>query len=161
LEKLKICMLGNRRSLTSRIPGLPISFSHKSVLTARLLLALLSIISSLALAFILLENTRSTAHADPALVEASVPVFNSSFPAYSWGLAFDKSGHIWVAEPQCDINGTKAPICSNTIQSGILEYTRQAFRISAILCSLMSHQVTRAHFSWHLIVVEISGLLNR
>src|SRR6266705_1080206 len=117
-------MLGNRRGIPLRIPR-PLSFSnHKPGTTARILLALLTLITSVALAWVLLVNAHSAAHADPTLQEAYVPAINLSYAVTDpWGLALDTSGHVWVAEPQCDVNGNTAPVCSHTIQSGILEYS--------------------------------------
>jgi len=96
--------------------------------TTRILLALLFLLSSVALAWALLENAHSAAHADPTLLETYVPAINSSYSAIDpWGLAFDTSGHVWVAEPQCDVNVSAVPICSHTITSGMLEYSKQGF----------------------------------
>ena len=39
-----------------------------------------------------------------------------------WGLAFDKAGHVWVAEPGCD----SEPTCLTTFPSYIGEYTRSS-----------------------------------
>jgi hypothetical protein len=121
-------MSGNRRGSPLRKLR-PLASSHpKAGTTARILLALLSIISSVALAWVLLENAHSAAHADPTLLETYVPAINSSFTAIDpWGLAFDTSGHVWVAEPQCDVNVSAVPICTHTITSGMLEYSKQGF----------------------------------
>ncbi len=95
--------------------------------TARILLALFSILTSVAFGWGLLTNVHSAAHADPTLFETYVPAIDQSFGAEPWGLAFDNAGHILVAEPQCDVNISVVPICNQTIQSGILEYPRQGF----------------------------------
>lgn len=96
--------------------------------TTRILLALLFLLSSFALSWVLLENAHSAVHADPTLLETYVPAINSSYSAIDpWGLAFDTSGHVWVAEPQCDVNISAVPICSHTITSGMLVYSKQGF----------------------------------
>ncbi len=121
-------MSGNRRGLLSGKLRLLASSQPKARTTARILLALLFFISSVGLAWVLLENAHSAAHADPTLRETYVPAINPSFTAIDpWGLAFDTSGHVWVAEPQCDVNVSAVPICSHTITSGMLEYSKQGF----------------------------------
>ncbi len=63
-------------------------------MAARLLLALLSILSSVVLAWVMLEIAHSAAHADPTLQETYVPAFDQTYEAIPWGLAFDTSGHV-------------------------------------------------------------------
>jgi streptogramin lyase len=110
-----------------QIPRLLFSSGDKRATTGRILLALFSIITSVALAWGLLAMAHSAAHADPTLLETHVPAINQSFGSEPWDLAFDNVGHVWVAEPQCDINISATPICSHTTQSGIAEYSRQGF----------------------------------
>ncbi|HVB72006.1 MAG TPA: hypothetical protein VNE38_00475, partial [Ktedonobacteraceae bacterium] len=97
----------------------------------RIVFVCCSLLASLAFAFVLFFNARSTAHADPPLLQTFVPALNSSYGADPWGITFDKNGHVWVAEPQCDINVLKVPLCSNTVQNGILggivEYSASGF----------------------------------
>ncbi|HEX9134856.1 MAG TPA: hypothetical protein VF844_21430, partial [Ktedonobacteraceae bacterium] len=97
-------MSGNRRGSPLQKLRPLASSQPKARTTAHILLALLFVISSVALAWVLLENAHSAAHADPTLLETYVPAINSSYTAIDpWGLAFDTSGHVWVAEPQCDV----------------------------------------------------------
>jgi len=120
-------MYGKRSKSSLRVPGPLFLAGSKCVTTARIFLALLSVISSFVLAWVVLVHARSIAHADPGLYEATVPAANPSFGADPWGLTLDNSGHIWVAVPQCDVNVSAVPICSHTIQGSIVEYNRQGF----------------------------------
>jgi streptogramin lyase len=86
-----------------------------------------SLIASVALALGLILHVHSAAHADPTLISTQVPAINQSFGSDPWDIKFDKSGHVWVAEPQCDVNVNAFPICSHTVQSGIIEYSAAGF----------------------------------
>ena len=69
----------------------------------RALLASLFTLSGIAFIGTLLNSAHPTAHASPSTMrETALP---ASLP---WGLAFDKSNNVWVAEPGCD----PAPACS-------------------------------------------------
>src|SRR5713101_735678 len=96
-------------------------------LCIRLIFVSCSLLASFALALGLLIHVHSAAHADPTLVQTQVPAINQSFGADPWDIKFDTSGHLWVAEPQCDINVNAFPICSHTVQSGIIEYSASGF----------------------------------
>ena len=52
-------------------------------------------------------------------------VIETPTQATPWGIAFDKSGHIWVAEPGCD----PKPICQSAFPSYIGEYTTSDFTL--------------------------------
>src|SRR5690242_17406116 len=78
-------------------------------LVLRIALVGCSLLASIALAFVLLVHVHSAAHADPTLVQTQVPAINQSFGSDPWDIKFDKSGHVWVAEPQCDINVNAFP----------------------------------------------------
>src|SRR5579864_6814672 len=92
------------------------SIAPKSSFSLFLRIALVgcSLLASAALAFVLLVHVHSAAHADPTLIQAQVPPINQSYGSDPWDIKFDKSGHVWVAEPQCDINVNAFPICSHT-----------------------------------------------
>lgn len=65
--------------------------------TARIVLALLSIIASIGLVWTALSGTHTAARAStPSIRETSTP---SAIP---WGIAFDSNSNAWVAEPGCD-----------------------------------------------------------
>src|SRR5579872_1795987 len=68
-----------------------------------------SLVASVTLAFVLLVHVHSAAHADPTLVQTQVPPINQSFGSDPWDIKFDNSGHVWVAEPQCDVNVNAFP----------------------------------------------------
>ena len=84
-----------------------------------------SLIASGALAFVLLVH--SAAHADPTLIQTQVPPINQSFGSDPWDIKFDKSGHVFVAEPQCDVNVNAYPVCLQPHQSAIIEYSVSGF----------------------------------
>jgi len=90
-----------------------------------------SLIASVALALGLILHVHSAAHADPTLIQRQVPAINSQYGSDPWDIKFDKSGHVWVAEPQCDVNINAFPICSHTVQSGIIEYSVSGFSSGA------------------------------
>src|SRR5947209_4759829 len=71
--------------------------------------ALLVTLSSIALTWTFL-NSYQSAHASS--------VIETPTQATPWGIAFDKSGHVWVAEPGCD----PAPTCANAFLAIIGEY---------------------------------------
>src|SRR5437763_687952 len=71
--------------------------------------ALLVTLSSMAMTWFFL-NSYKAAHASSVI---EVPT--QTIP---WGIAFDKSGHVWVAEPGCDA----APACSSAFPATIGEY---------------------------------------
>src|ERR1700719_2705820 len=81
-----------------------------------------SLVASVALAFVLMLHAHSAAHADPTLISTLVPSINSQYGADPWDIKFDKSGHVWVAEPQCDVNVNTFPVCSHPVPTGIIEY---------------------------------------
>ncbi|HKV57208.1 MAG TPA: hypothetical protein VJO32_02970 [Ktedonobacteraceae bacterium] len=89
-----------------------------------------SLIASIALAVGLLVHAHSAAYADPPLIQTTVPAINSLFGADPWDVKIN-NGHVWVAEPQCDVNVAGGyPICShptNIVVGGILEYSVSGF----------------------------------
>ena len=104
-------------------------FSIKSTYAKalRIVFVCCSFVASVAFAFAVLIHAHSAAHADPTLIQARVPQFNSSFNQDPWGIAVDTGGNVWVAEPQCDPNVSAVPICGHAVQSGILEYSSSGF----------------------------------
>ena len=76
---------------------------------ARTAIAMLVTLSSIVMAWIFL-NSYTSAHASSVI---EVPT--QTLP---WGIAFDKSSHVWVAEPGCD----PAPACSTAFPATIGEY---------------------------------------
>jgi streptogramin lyase len=90
-----------------------------------------SLVASAALAFVLTIHAHSAAHADPTLIQRQVPAINQSYGSDPWDIKFDKSGHVFVAEPQCDVNVNAFPVCSMSHQSGIIEYSVSGFSSGA------------------------------
>src|SRR5450759_3584429 len=90
-----------------------------------------SLVASAALAFVLTIHAHSAAHADPTLIQRQVPAINQSYGSDPWYIKFDKSGHFFVAEPQCDVNVNAFPVCSMSHQSGIIEYSVSGFSSGA------------------------------
>ncbi|HEU0002531.1 MAG TPA: hypothetical protein VFQ36_16615 [Ktedonobacteraceae bacterium] len=95
-------------------------------ISLRLVLVGCSLVASMALAVGLLVHAHSAAYADPALIQTTVPAFNPAFGADPWDIKIN-NGHVWVAEPQCDVNVTAFPVCGIAHQSGILEYSASGF----------------------------------
>ena len=120
-------MLRNRSSYS--LKPLRQVFSTKLTYTKalRLVLVCSSLVARVALAFNVLFHARSAAHADPTLLQARVPSFNSSFNQDPWGITFDAGGNVWVAEPQCDPNVGVVPICMHNNLGGLLEYSPSGF----------------------------------
>src|SRR5437868_3585734 len=101
-----------------RMPGLP---AARRGLIVRMLLALLTTLVSVTFALVVLIGVHTNVHAATTIYEAGVP---ASDP---WGLAFDNSGNILVAVPQCD----PTPVCNTVVTGSIVEYTRQGFSNSS------------------------------
>src|SRR5260370_1968955 len=76
----------------------------------RLSLALLVTLGSIALAWMILGLTSARA----------AGVIETPTQATPWAVAFDKSSHVWVAEPGCDAE----PNCTSTFPSYIGQYNR-------------------------------------
>src|SRR5579875_442397 len=87
-------------------------------LMVRISLVLFSILASFLLARAVSDNR--PARAQPT---AQVSIRETSARQDPWGIAFDKSGHVWLAEPGCD----PTPICSSAIQGVITEYSDPSF----------------------------------
>ncbi len=109
-----------------------VALKSSFALILRIALVGCSLIASATLAFVLLVHVHSDAHADPTLVQAQVPAINSSYGVDPWDIKFDNSGHVFVAEPQCDPDVNKFPVCTPPpnqigIQSGIIEYSTASF----------------------------------
>src|SRR6266568_3454569 len=82
-------------------------------------LAVVSLIVSGVLGWVMLVGAHSAAHASaPTIRETALP---STVP---WGVAFDNTGNVWVAEPGCDM----APVCGPQVGS-IAQYNRQGFTL--------------------------------
>lgn len=85
---------------------------------SRIVLAFFSVFASLLLAWTVLGHTLFPAHATSS---ASIrEIFAHTDP---WGVAFDKSSHVWLAQPECD----PSPLCSSPVQGVISEYSDPAF----------------------------------
>lgn len=80
---------------------------------------MLAMLTSVALAFMLVANTRHTAHAAQALQEIGAPGVEP------WGMGFDNNGNEWVAEPACDPN----PICASVNTGSIAQVNRGSFSV--------------------------------
>jgi len=61
----------------------------------------------------------------PRLLETRVPGYEP------WGLARDHTGHIWVAEPECDPSIYSQPVCPSLQQGNLLVYTAASFHPGA------------------------------
>src|SRR5258708_13583005 len=140
----------NYRGSPLRVPISFFSSVTKPGTPDRILLSILTLMTGGAIAWALLVNAHSAAHANPSLVAATVPL------AEPWGLTFDSSGNIWVASPQCDPNVTSVPICT-TIQGGIVEYSRQSFKGGA--SPLQSFTVPSVYSSPFFLAFDKSGNL--
>ena len=82
-------------------------------------LAVVSLIVSGVLGWMVLVGAHSAAHASaPTIRETALP------SATPWGVAFDSTGNVWVAEPGCDM----APVCGPQVGS-IAQYNRQGFTL--------------------------------
>ena len=117
----------NRSSYAFRPLRQVFSTSSTYAKALRIVFVCCSLVASVAFAFSVLVHAHSAAHADPTLIQARVPQFNSSFNQNPWGIAVDGGGHVWAAEPQCDPNVGNVPICTNAIPTGILEYSSSGF----------------------------------
>ena len=96
----------------------------------RIAIAILSTVISLVLVWTVLIGPHLAVHAaPPSLRETSVP---SPLP---WGIGFDTSGNVWVAETGCDPN----PLCTPT-PGAIAQFSQQNF-------SLIQNYVEPGNFS--------------
>src|ERR1700730_8493069 len=84
--------------------------TRKTGIRTRATITLVSLIVSIALSMTLLGTFAAFA----------AGVKETPTKANPWGLAFDNTGHVWVAEPGCDAE----PNCLTTFQSYIGEYNR-------------------------------------
>lgn len=92
-------------------------FKRRISLTIRIALVVVAMLTSAAVAWMVIGGPHKAAHADaPTIRETSLP---SSDP---WGVGFDNAGNVWIAEPGCD----PQPSCGPQIGS-IAEYSRQTF----------------------------------
>src|SRR5436305_38949 len=107
----------SNHSFTSLRQVFSVTSTYSKVL--RIVFVCFSLIASVALAFTVLFHVHSAAHAAPTLIQARVPQINSSDSQDPWGIAFDSSGNVWVAEPQCDPKVSTPAICTSTVTSGI------------------------------------------
>ena len=86
----------------------------------RIVLALISTLTSLVLVWIVFVGPHLAAHAAPPTIrETAVP---SPLP---WGLGFDTIGNLWVAETGCDPN----PLCATVTQGAIAQFSQQNFSL--------------------------------
>src|SRR5216683_157526 len=97
-------MKGQNFSVASRSSKLNVG------MIVRLSLALLVTLGSIALAWMILGLTSARA----------AGVIETPTQATPWAVAFDKSSHVWVAEPGCDAE----PNCTTTFPSYIGQYNR-------------------------------------
>src|SRR5438067_13153739 len=82
-------------------------------------LAVVSLIVSGVLGWMVLVGAHSAAHASaPTIRETALP------SATPWGEAFDNTGNVWVAEPECDM----APLCGPRVGS-IAQYNLQGLNL--------------------------------
>lgn len=94
-------------------------FKRRISLTIRIALVVIAMLTSAAVAWMIIGGPHQTAHADePTIRETSLP------PSDPWGVGFDNAGNIWIAEPGCD----PRPTCAPQIGS-IAEYSRQTFTL--------------------------------
>ena len=84
--------------------------SRKTSIKTRTTITLVSLIGSIALSMTLLGTFAAFA----------AGVKETPTKANPWGLVFDNTGHVWVAEPGCDAE----PNCLTTFRSYIGEYNR-------------------------------------
>src|SRR2546422_8004049 len=82
----------------------------------RITLVSFSTVASILLAWFMLGGSQHHAQAasPPTIQEIYTP---SSNP---WGLAFDNSGNVWLAEPECD----PTPVCGSVQTGSIAQYSR-------------------------------------
>ncbi len=94
--------------------------SHwKAGVMIRIMLAFLSAVTSFMLVWIVFVSPHLAAHAAPSAIrETAVP---SPLP---WGIGFDTSGNVWVAETGCDPD----PLCSPT-PGAIAQFSQQNFSL--------------------------------
>ncbi len=95
----------------------------------RVILSLLFVLASILIVWGILSIYPS-AHAAPAIRETAVP------GADPWGITFDNSGNVWIAEPGCD----SPPTCAPQVPSAIVQYNHQSF-------TLIQNFTTPANFS--------------
>lgn len=87
----------------------------------RIGLALFCTLTSGALAYAVLVDIHSAAHASPTLSEINLSGVDP------WGVGFDNNGNVWVAQPGCDPN----PVCSTTVRGSIAQVSRTNFTVTA------------------------------
>lgn len=73
-------------------------------------------ISSVGFTFTLLTTSAITAFAKPVLTKPTLTEYPTT--EQPWGVSLDGSGHIWVAEPNCNA----APVCGTTTAGLIARY---------------------------------------
>src|SRR5579863_4833105 len=92
----------------------------KAGVMIRITLAFLSAITSFMLVWMTFVGPHLAAHAAPPTIrETAVP---SPLP---WGIGFDTSGNVWVAETGCD----PAPLCSTVKPGAIARFSQQNFSL--------------------------------
>jgi len=89
--------------------GIPRLSGVKMGIIVRIGLALLVTIGSIALAWTLLSSHKNA---------RAIGIVETSTTQKPWGVAFDKSGHVWVAEPGC----LPQPVCSPVVSGSIGEF---------------------------------------
>jgi hypothetical protein len=115
-------MRGNRRTNASDVPHLSSFSNHTLGSKARLFLTLFFVLASAGLFTLLQVTTHQAAQAAPTIIESTLP--GSNFDP--WGVNFDSSGNVWVADPQCDPNMQQVPLCAPTT-GYLLKYSSQGF----------------------------------
>lgn len=99
----------------------PLFANQRLTFSLRFGLALVTIATSVVVAFVLLTHSLKPAKAASNFHEITLP---SSFP---WGVAFDSKGSAWVAEPGCD---PQPFVCSGTRTGSIAQVNRSSFSIT-------------------------------
>ena len=128
-------------------------------LILRIALVGCSLLASAALAFVLLVHVHSDAHADPTLLQTQVPAIDPSFGSDPWDIKFDHSGHVFVAEPQCDVNVAGFPVCTTIHTSGIIEYSASGFSNGAQPIARLIEPSNQNYSSPFFLAIDSSGNL--
>src|SRR6266487_1251218 len=90
-----------------------------SPMIVRIGLAVVSLAASSIMGWMIFVGVHGVALAStPTIRETTLP------SATPWGVAFDNTGNVWVAEPGCDM----APVCGPQVGS-IAQYNRQGFTL--------------------------------
>lgn len=85
-----------------------------------------------ALLLLALTGSASLVRATNGQRAQSAPVTPSflatTLPGYEpWGLAYDHTGHLWVADPECDPNISSHPVCPSLQRGNLIVYSGAGF----------------------------------